>query len=113
MSQQPLSHKDAAFSPRVRLIRNDESPRRRLQGRSQTLFRNVMEQSSQLLDQICYDPCMPVRGDYASHDDWLRALLATSLDQAPDMNDLFGSSSLDNEHQEDDQSTKSSKHSSA
>ena len=90
---QLLSHKDTSDSPRVRFVRrNDQSSSPPVDRERTRLFLNAMQQSSELLDQVCYDPDMPDRSNYVSHDDWVRALLTASLEQAPDMSDVFGQS---------------------
>lgn len=91
--------------PRFRLPRGNQSSPRSVQGRM-NIFRSVIQESSQLLDQLCHDPTMPERADYASNDEWLHAMLTSSLDQAPDLSDLFGSSSS-SDGTDDDHSTTS------
>lgn len=90
--------------PRFRLPRGNQSSPRSVQGRM-NIFRSVIQESSQLLDQLCHDPTMPERANYASHDEWLHAMLTSSLDQAPDMSDLFGPNSSSDETDDDHSTT--------
>lgn len=71
------------ISPPGRVAGRSRNPTPQSEEERRNLLRNMMQRASESLDLVSNQPGMPQRAEYDSHDAWLRALLASSLQPPP------------------------------